>query len=55
MVFVLSVSDAVVVCENGVDNVDIDWGRDEDRDEEESCYIFTFIFLLFDTKSVSLL
>jgi len=24
MVFVLSVSDAVVVCENGVDNVDID-------------------------------
>jgi hypothetical protein len=53
MVFLLSASgvDVNVVSENGVDDDDDD---DESGDEEESCCRFPFVFLLFDTKPVSL-
>jgi hypothetical protein len=48
MVFLLSVSgvDVNVVCGNGVDDVDDDWGGDK----EESCCILAFVFLLFDIQ-----
>jgi hypothetical protein len=54
MVFLLSVSGADVVYENGVDDGGDYWGGDEEESRCICCGV-TFVFLLFDIQSVSLL